>query len=112
VLVLMNSSRTMVQIFTFIVLISTSAYLVMYLCCAVAALKMCWNGSLGARGRRISPFLLVATIAALYSAWTLYGAGAEAFWWSMALFAIGVPVYFLMKHRRAVPAVAAPDSGP
>ena len=111
-LVLMNSSRTMVQIFTFIVLISTSAYLVMYLCCAVAALKLSWNGSLGARGRRMSPFLLVAALAALYSAWTLYGAGAEAFWWSIALFAMGVPVYFVMKRRRALSAVVVTDAGP
>ena len=110
-LVLMNSSRTMVQIFTFIVLISTSAYLVMYLCCAVAALKLSWNGSLGARGRRMSPFLLVATLAALYSAWTLYGAGAEAFWWSIALFAMGLPVYFVMKRRRASSAVVVTDAG-
>jgi APA family basic amino acid/polyamine antiporter len=110
VLVLMNASRTMVEIFTFIVLISTSAYLVMYLCCAVAALKLSWNGSLGAQGRRMSPFLLVATVAALYSAWTLYGAGAEAFWWSIALFAIGLPVYFMMKRRRVAPAVVTDAS--
>jgi basic amino acid/polyamine antiporter, APA family len=111
-LVLMNSSRTMVQIFTFIVLISTSAYLVMYLCCALAALKLSWNGSLGARGRRMSPFLLVATLAALYSAWTLYGAGAEAFWWSIALFTMGLPVYFGMKWWRALSTVVVPDAGP
>lgn len=106
VLVLMNYSRSMVQIFTFIILISTSAYLVMYLCCAVAALKLAWHGSLGAEGRRWSPFLLVATLAALYSAWTLYGAGAAAFWWSIALFAIGLPVYWIMK-RRPAPALAS-----
>ncbi len=50
VLVLMNYSRTMVQVFTFIILIATSTYLVMYLCCALAALKLCWNGSLGDSG--------------------------------------------------------------
>lgn len=94
-LVLMNYSRSMVQVFTFIILISTSTYLVMYLCCALAALKLCWSGSLGEAGRRLSPYLLVAMLAAAYSVWTLFGAGAEAFWWAMALFAVGLPVYWL-----------------
>lgn len=99
-LVLMNYSRSMVQVFTFIILIATSTYLVMYLCCAVAALKLCWTGLLGEAGRKLSPFLLIATLASVYSLWTLFGAGAEEFWWSMALFAAGVPVYWLMQRPR------------
>lgn len=99
-LVLMNYSRSMVQVFTFIVLLATSTYLVMYLCCALAALKLCWNGLLGAAGRRLSPFLLIAMLASMYSLWTLFGAGAEEFWWSMALFAAGLPVYWLMQRPR------------
>ena len=106
ILVLMNYSGSMVQVFTFLILISTSAYLVMYLSCAVAALKLALNGSLGEQGRRLAPFLAAAILAALYSAWTLYGAGAEAFWWSFALFAIGVPVYWIMK-RGPAPTVAS-----
>jgi APA family basic amino acid/polyamine antiporter len=97
-LVLMNYSRSMVQVFTFIILIATSTYLVVYLCCAVAALKLCWDGLLGSAGRRLSPFLLLATLASMYSLWTLFGAGAEEFWWSMALFAAGLPVYWLMPR--------------
>jgi APA family basic amino acid/polyamine antiporter len=88
----------MVQVFTFIILISTSTYLVMYLTCAIAALKLCWTGALGSAGRRLSPFLLVATLATLYACWTLLGAGIEPFLWSFALFAIGVPVYWWMKR--------------
>ncbi|MET0535574.1 MAG: amino acid permease [Steroidobacter sp.] len=103
-LVLMNYSRSMVQVFTFIILISTSTYLVMYLTCAAAAFKLCWTGALGAAGRRLSPFLLIAMLATIYSAWTLVGAGTEAFWWSMALFAAGVPVYWVMKRPFRRPA--------
>jgi APA family basic amino acid/polyamine antiporter len=99
-LVLMNYSRSMIQVFTFIILIATSTYLVMYLCCAVAALKLCWDGLLGSAGRRLSPFLLLATLASMYSLWTLFGAGAEEFWWSVALFAAGLPVYWLMPRLR------------
>ena len=107
-LVLMNYSRSMVQVFTFIILISTSTYLVMYLTCAVAALKLCWTGALGEAGRRLSPFLAIALLACIYAVWTLFGAGREAFWWSIALFAAGMPVYWMMKR----PAVAASDASP
>jgi APA family basic amino acid/polyamine antiporter len=109
VLILMNYSRSMVQIFTFIVLIATSSYLIVYLCCAVAALKLSWQGELGEPGKRLSPLLLVATAAALYSAWTLYGAGVEEFWWSGAMFAVGLPVYWAMKRHAPVIAVTDPN---
>lgn len=102
VLVMMNYSRSMVQVFTFVILVVTSTYLMMYLCCAVAALKLCWNGTLGEAGRRLSRFLLVATLAAVYSVWTLFGAGAEAFWWSIVSFAVGLPVYWMMRRPAAV----------
>lgn len=98
VVVLMNYSRSMVQVFTSIILISTSAYLVMYLTCAIAALKLCWAGELGAAGRRLSPFLLVAILATIYAGWTLLGAGVEPLLWSIALFAAGLPVYWAMKR--------------
>lgn len=105
-LVLMNYSSSMVRIFTFVILISTSTFLVMYLFCSLAALKLAWRGDLGLQGRRLTALLIVAMLAALYSVWTLYGAGPEAFWWSMALFAVGLPVYFAMKWQRRREATA------
>jgi len=99
-LVLFNYSESMVRIFTFLVLVATSAFLVMYLLCSLAALKLARDGRLGVNGRRLGFFIAVATLAAVYSLWTLYGAGAEAFWWSMALLAAGVPVHFAMLKSR------------
>jgi APA family basic amino acid/polyamine antiporter len=99
-LVLMNYSSSMVKIFTFVILIATAAFLVMYLFCSLAALKLALRGDLGLHGRRLGWLLLIAALAAVYSLWTLYGAGAEAFWWNMALFAAGLPVYYGMKWQR------------
>jgi APA family basic amino acid/polyamine antiporter len=98
VVVLMNYSGSMVRVFTSIILISTSTYLMMYLTCSIAALRLCWNGALGAAGRHLSPFLLVAMLAMIYSGWTLFGAGVEPLLWSVALYAAGLPVYWLMKR--------------
>lgn len=97
IVMLMNYSGSMVSVFTFIILVATSAYLVMYLFCSLAALKLAWRGDLGLKGRRLMWLIVVAMLGALYSAWTLWGAGAEAFWWGMGLFALGLPLYFLLK---------------
>lgn len=109
IVMLMNYSGSMVSVFTFIILVSTSAYLVMYLFCSLAAFKLAWRGDMGVHGRKMMALLAVAMLAALYSAWTLWGAGAEAFWWGTGLFALGVPLYFLMKwwQRRSAEAIVA-----
>jgi APA family basic amino acid/polyamine antiporter len=90
----------MVKIFTFVILIATAAFLVMYLFCSLAALKLALRGDLGIQGRRLRWLLVIAALAALYSLWTLYGAGSEAFLWNLALFAAGLPVYYGMKWQR------------
>jgi APA family basic amino acid/polyamine antiporter len=100
VVMLMNYSGSMVTVFTFIILISTSAYLVMYLFCSLAAFKLAWRGDMGLHGRKMMWLLAVAMLGALYSAWTLWGAGTEAFWWGTGLFALGLPLYFLLKWWR------------
>ena len=110
IVMLTNYSGSMVSVFTFIILISTSAYLVMYLFCSLAAFKLALRGDMGMQGRKLLWLLAVAMLGALYSAWTLWGAGKEAFWWGMGLFALGLPFYFLMKwwqRRRAAEAVVA-----
>jgi APA family basic amino acid/polyamine antiporter len=90
----------MVSIFTFVILIATAAFLVMYLFCSLAALKLALRGDLGLAGKKLRWLLIVASIATVYSLWTLYGAGGEAFLWNMALFALGVPVYYVSKAQR------------
>lgn len=100
-MVLMNYSASMVKVFTFIVLISTSANLIMYLAVSLSALRLALAGRMpqGSSGRQIA-LLVVAALASGYALWTLYGAGAEAFLWCLALVALGIPVYALMKGRR------------
>ncbi len=113
IVLLMNLSSSMVDVFTRIILIATLAYLVMYLFCSAAAFKLALRGDLGLQGRRLAWLIAVAILAALYSLWTLWGAaafpvekggvGVEAFWWGMGLFVLGLPLYFVLKwwRRRA-----------
>jgi hypothetical protein len=42
----------------------------------------------------------VAMLAALYAGFAVIGSGLEALLWGLALFASGVPIYFLLRSRR------------
>jgi APA family basic amino acid/polyamine antiporter len=99
-LVLSNYTSSMVTVFTKMLLIATLATLVTYLCCSVAALKLAWQGELGVKGRSLGALSVVAILGAIYSIWTIIGAGLEAFYWGIGLMVAGVPVYVAMKMRR------------
>jgi APA family basic amino acid/polyamine antiporter len=93
--VLLNYSKSMAEFFNFLILLSTTSCLVMYLMTALAAL------TLQARGRLpgTALFSILAVMALIYSVWTIWGAGAEAMLWGLALLAVGVPVYFLTRRH-------------
>lgn len=88
VLVIASYSRSLVQLFTFILLLSTSAILLPY-----AASSAAWIRSGGGNGGRF-----VALLALVYSIYALFGAGAEALLWGAVLLLAGVPVYAWMRH--------------
>lgn len=90
-LVIASYSRSLVELFTFILLISTSAILLPY-----AASSAAWLRSGGRNGGRA-----VALLALLYSLYALSGAGAEALGWGAVLLLAGAPLYVWMKRRPA-----------
>jgi APA family basic amino acid/polyamine antiporter len=99
ILVLLNAGDTSVRVFTFMVLLATSACLVMYLVCCLALLRLQWLGRLGAARRGTAGLSAVGLFAGLYSLWAIVGAGREASLWGLVLFALGGPVYWLMRRR-------------
>ena len=98
-LVFLNAGGTTVHVFTFMVLLATSACLVMYLVCSLALLKLQWQGRLGDARRGTAGLAAVGLFATLYSLWAIAGAGTEASLWGLALFAAGGPVYLAMRRR-------------
>jgi APA family basic amino acid/polyamine antiporter len=103
-LILANYQKSMVSIFTFMILLSTTACLVLYVLCSLALLRLQWTGQLqndqlGSPRRGTIPLAIVGVIAAVYSLWAIVGAGAEAVLWGAALLLFGVPLYFLVRSR-------------
>jgi APA family basic amino acid/polyamine antiporter len=99
IMVLMNFGKGMVEVFTFMILLSTTAILVMYLMCALSVLKLIFTGQLDGSGGRVG-LALAGVLGAVYSLWALIGAGREAVMWGFALLAVAIPVYFLMQRGR------------
>ncbi len=100
-LIAINYQQSMVGIFKFMVLLSTTACLVMYALCSLALLRLLWTGQMGPGGNRTGMLAVVGILAAAFSLWAIVGAGAEAVWWGCALLALGVPVYALVRRQRA-----------
>lgn len=97
VVILMNSSRSMSAMFEFLIVLTTAIVLVMYLGCVASAVRLIGQGvmpvTLG--------FAVILALAAIYSLWTIYGAGWEALGWGAVLLVAGLPVYALMKIATA-----------
>ncbi len=95
IMVMMNASRTMQELFEFLLLLSTSANLWLYLVCAMAALRL----------KVAQPFAIVGII---YSLWTLWGAGLDASGLSLVLMLAGLPLYWwARKGAEPVPETGA-----
>ncbi len=99
VLVIASYSRSLVELFTFILLISTSAILLPY-----AASSAAWIRSGGSNGGR-----LVAALALIYSVYALFGAGGEALAWGAVLLLAGLPIYLWMRHVNRPASIPARD---
>ena len=102
VVMALNYTRTMADLFGFLILLATTASLVAYFVCSLAAVKL-------GVGRKAVPIFLLA---ALFSLWAIWGSGLEAMKWGSMLLLSGIPLYFLMRWRAATPAAAAPDAPP
>ena len=100
-LVLANAQKSLVGVFTFMVLLSTTACLVMYGVCALALLRLNHVGRLPGVTPRRAPLALLGVCAVIFSVWAMWGAGAEANYWGAALLAAGLPVYWLVRRGRS-----------
>lgn len=97
VVILMNSSRSMSAMFEFLIILTTAIVLVMYLGCVAAAVRLIGKGEMPVT----SGFAVILLMAAIYSFWTIYGAGWEALGWGAALLAAGLPIFGLMRLGKA-----------
>ena len=94
-LVLMNASESLVNQFTFVILLATLAALLPYLLCALArifiAVRLQQSLSISESS--------VCILAAIFSTWAITGTGLETIFWGSILFITGLPIYFWIIRR-------------
>lgn len=98
-LILANSNRATNSLFSFIILLSTAAVLVVYTAGAVAA----WRLAASAAAR------VTIVVALLFILFAAYGSGLEADLWCLGLLATGLAARLATRRvPSAIPAAAAP----
>jgi APA family basic amino acid/polyamine antiporter len=94
----MNYSRTLVDLFTFMILLATLSTLVPYVFCALATFLIV-DRPTDASPRGRSWTVIPAALAFGYSLWAIGGAGAEVVYWGFLLLVAGLPVYVWVVRR-------------
>ena len=98
VMVIMNSSGGLVEIFTFMILLSTLSTLVPYTFCSLAGVIL--HRQDGAM-RWSTAAYVVSGIAFIYAMFAIAGAGADVVFSGFLLLMAGLPVFALMRKRNA-----------
>ena len=94
-LVLMNASESLVDQFTYVILLATLAALLPYLLCSLARLMI----AIKTRQPLSSLDVLVSLLAAAFSIWAIMGTGMKTIYWGGFLLILGLPVHVWVKWR-------------
>ena len=101
VLMVMQYNSSLVEQFTFVLLLATLTTLVPYAYSAAAELHMLFSDRELFSGRKLMKDAVIAAFALAFSIWAIYGAGYEVIAKGFLLLMLGVPVYVYMKYQRS-----------
>jgi len=100
-LMLLNSSESLVDQFTFVILLATLTALLPYALCALSELMIYARDPVRFDGRRLRVAVITAMLGFAYSLWAIVGAGAEIVYWGLVLLLAGLPMYVWVVWRRS-----------
>lgn len=96
-----SGSSSLVQIFTFIILLATLTTLVPYAFCAMSELLLLIQRRSEFNPKRLIGSSVVGIVAFIYAAWTVYGAGAQTVLLGFLLLLLGLPAYVWLRKQQA-----------
>lgn len=100
-LMAMNYTKSLVELFTFVILLATLTCLVPYVFATMAELLIFIKERERFSGHRLLGSCVIAVLAFLYSIWAIAGSGQETVYWGFLLLIAGIPVYVWMKWRHS-----------
>jgi APA family basic amino acid/polyamine antiporter len=109
-LVALNYTESLVDQFTFIILLATLSTLVPYLLSALSELVHLRRDSRArAHAKPPTQAAIVALAALGYSIWAVVGSGMEIIAWGTLLMAAGLPLYWWQRKQNKKPARSGGD---
>ena len=96
-LMYMNFSKTLVEQFKFMILLSTLTVLIPYLFSAASYVLILKKENIPSLKER-NLKLIVAFLAFAYSLWAIAGSGQEVVYWGFMLLLLGIPIFISMKY--------------
>jgi len=96
----LNFSASLVDQFTFIILLATLSTLIPYVFSSVAELVIFFRERERFSGERLAGASTIAILALLYSLWAIVGSGSETVFWGFLLLLAGVPFYWWQIRKR------------
>jgi APA family basic amino acid/polyamine antiporter len=109
----LNYTKNLVELFTFIILLATLTTLVPYVFSTMAEVMIYIRERERFAGARLRGAVTVAVLAFVYSLWAIGGSGRDTVYWGFLLLMAGIPIYvwILWSRRRTVPAGGTDTGG-
>jgi len=98
-LMALNYTSSLVEQFTFMILLATLSALIPYALSALAELAIFVREREKFRGEKLAGASVIAVLALLYSLWAIAGSGRDALFWGLVLLLAGLPLYGLQKRK-------------
>jgi APA family basic amino acid/polyamine antiporter len=102
ILMAMNYNKSLVDQFTFIILLATLNTLIPYIFCTMSEIMIFIKDPSRFSGKRLGGGLVISCLAFAYSLWAVGGAGQEIVYWGFILLMAGVPVYVWIRYQKPV----------
>ncbi|HEX7744743.1 MAG TPA: amino acid permease [Micromonosporaceae bacterium] len=100
-LTVMNYNASLVDQFTFVILLATLTTLIPYVFSAAAQLMLLVTDRAQFDAKRLAGHVTVAALALAYGIWTVAGSGYQVVYRGFLLLLLGIPVFLWMKYAAA-----------
>ncbi|MEG0129019.1 APC family permease, partial [Clostridium sp.] len=97
-LLIMNYRESMVEAFTFIIILATLSFLPIYLLTASAEIFLMFKGAKEFNFKIFITKAIIPLLAFIYTIWTIYGSGEETVMWGFIMMLLGIPFYIYNYH--------------
>jgi len=97
--VILNFTKGLVGMFTFIILLATLTTLFPYVFCSVAELLMLMKDPRNAPRRLPRKLIAISIPTFVYALWAIGGSGRDAVFWGIILILAGMPFYVWIRWR-------------